>query len=279
MQANYHYISFSWLIGGIIEYATRGNAAGGDGFRSVVEERVASRIGSSGEMFIGGVPHARLEHASRLVPPPAYAPSPNPLDPAPLLFFKRLLAAVECRIFVTAGNSRRWREVCLPSSNGWFTSRSVARMYAALVNGGQLGEGEQGNRLVSDRSANLVLNIIGDNKCNVASTKVGFPPPPSQRSCRPLLLPLDIYSPAWLMLSAGTQETHQLWWQGDARLSCGFSPWLNPEIHAPEEDQVTINANGGAASNDFPPHPLCARDNTLHSSPPTQPINHQSLLF
>ena len=196
MQASYHYISFSWLIGAIIEFATKGESCGGLGFRRVVEDRVASRIGSSGEMFVGGVLPAKLQHASRLVPPPVYALPPNPSAPAPLLFLKRILAAVECRIFVAAGNSRRWRDVCLPSSNGWFTSRSVARMYAALVNGGRLSEEEGGNRLVSDKSANLVLNVIGDKSCNVASAKVGLPsfsstkftaPPPPY----PTLLPLS----------------------------------------------------------------------------------------
>jgi hypothetical protein len=38
--------------------------------------------------------------------------------------------------FTKVGNSRFWSSICLPSSNGFFTARSLARMYGAIVNGG-----------------------------------------------------------------------------------------------------------------------------------------------
>ncbi len=50
---------------------------------------------------------------------------------------------LECRLFVAIGNSRKWRGLVLPSSNGFVTARAVASMYGAVVNQGALVSGMQ----------------------------------------------------------------------------------------------------------------------------------------
>ena len=39
---------------------------------------------------------------------------------------------------VSGGNAKRWRGICLPSSNGLCTADAVARVYGALANHGCL---------------------------------------------------------------------------------------------------------------------------------------------
>ena len=46
------------------------------------------------------------------------------------------IAWLECCILVAVGNSVAWSQLCLPSSNGYFTAIGVARMYGALANEG-----------------------------------------------------------------------------------------------------------------------------------------------
>ena len=52
-----------------------------------------------------------------------------------------VLAWLESLLWVTIGNLRSFRRLCLPSSNGVFTARSLGAMYGALANGGTLSDG------------------------------------------------------------------------------------------------------------------------------------------
>jgi hypothetical protein len=47
-----------------------------------------------------------------------------------------MLGWIESFLFRTIGNSDVWRNVCLPSSNGFFTANALGRMYGALANSG-----------------------------------------------------------------------------------------------------------------------------------------------
>mgnify|MGYP003386920169 FL=1 len=51
-------------------------------------------------------------------------------------FFFLVLAVIEGVLCCAIGNCNIWRGICLPSSNGYFTSQAVAVMYGALANGG-----------------------------------------------------------------------------------------------------------------------------------------------
>lgn len=85
--------------------------------------------------FTVAVAPSRLGHASRLVAPPVYAPHPSPAPPPLQRLLKRLFAALECRIFVTAGNHARWRDVCLPSSSARppLPSQTILFLFIKLV--------------------------------------------------------------------------------------------------------------------------------------------------
>jgi CubicO group peptidase (beta-lactamase class C family) len=53
-------------------------------------------------------------------------------------------------------NSLRVRKACLPSANGHFSARALARMYGALANGGEI----DGVRLVSPERIGLMSRIV-----------------------------------------------------------------------------------------------------------------------
>jgi CubicO group peptidase (beta-lactamase class C family) len=55
-------------------------------------------------------------------------------------------------------NSLRVRQACLPSANGHFSARALARMYGALANGGEI----DGIRLVSPERIGLMSRIVTD---------------------------------------------------------------------------------------------------------------------
>jgi hypothetical protein len=91
------------------------------------------------------VPDKRLQSTSRLLAPPTYPPLAtrfSHLSPIQRLI-KRILSMLECRLFVAIGNSRKWRGLVLPSSNGFVSARAVASMYGAIVNQGALADGMQ----------------------------------------------------------------------------------------------------------------------------------------
>ena len=79
----------------------------------------------------------------------------------------------------------------LPSSNGFFTCRSVARMYGALANGGLL---EDGSRLVSPKAVDVLHQSLAGER---------VPPP-------------------------GDATTARATW---GRLGLGFGPWEVQELH------------------------------------------------
>jgi hypothetical protein len=59
-----------------------------------------------------------------------------------------MLGWIESFLFCTIGNSDVWRNVCLPSSNGFFTANALGRMYGALANSGSLAAAD-GNQVDS----------------------------------------------------------------------------------------------------------------------------------
>jgi CubicO group peptidase (beta-lactamase class C family) len=137
--ALYHYVSFSWIIGGIIERVS------GQHIHQLVRDRVAAPLHQHGNMFVGLLPRPEHARAARLETPHAYAPLPEgwgapdePAEAAPTggeargSLSKRLLAWLESSVFVAAGNAGLWRRVCLPSSNGFFTAHALGSMYGAL---------------------------------------------------------------------------------------------------------------------------------------------------
>ena len=132
----YHALTYGWIAGGIVE------GASGRSFKDVLEEDLARPLGVSGELYVGipeGVDH-RLTTLQEPPPPPPGTPDPiaslSPDDD----YFKAMGATPSLDL-----NDREVRRACLPSANGHFTARALARLYGALACGGEIG----GVRLVS----------------------------------------------------------------------------------------------------------------------------------
>ena len=132
----YHATTFGWIVGGIIRGAT------GYHLKEVIAEEIAAPLGVATEMYVG-IPDGIEERLTTLKPtppPPPGAPNLRALLPADHDFFKAM--PMDDPIDMNAMNVRK---ACVPAWNGHFTARALAKMYAALANGGQVA----GTRLVS----------------------------------------------------------------------------------------------------------------------------------
>ncbi|MFN0093241.1 MAG: serine hydrolase domain-containing protein [Dehalococcoidia bacterium] len=126
----YHGLTYAWICGGIIQHAT------GRDPKELVVELIARPLGIEGELYIG---------------------IPDDLDPARLTELNDYTVDVNtlpeghlARRFGQRGNAGRFNDIrvrraCLPSVNGHFSARALAKMYGALANGGEV----DGARLVS----------------------------------------------------------------------------------------------------------------------------------
>lgn len=126
----YHGLTYAWIAGGIIQHAT------GRHPRDLVVDTIARPLGVEGELYIG-IPEdldaSRLTSLNDFTVDLSNVPADHP-----------------ARRFAQPGsadrfNDMRMRRACLPSVNGHFSARALARMYGALANGGEL----DGVRLVS----------------------------------------------------------------------------------------------------------------------------------
>lgn len=152
----------------------------------VVADRIAKPLGVVGDLYIGHVPHSEWPRIARLERTREVGRRPS------FCCWKRLVSKLESAALVLVGNSTLWKEICLPSSNGFMTARAVARMYGALANRGVLADG---SRLVRadtvDALTALAFNSSG-----------AWPPVPRRGS--------DV---------------------ANSYLSCGFSPWPDEDMH------------------------------------------------
>ncbi len=124
-ETGYHAITFGWIIGGIVE------AASGRHIREVIREDVAKPLGIEDEMFVG-IPDGVEDRLTKLQTPET--PREMPVEiPPDHDFFKAMPARTDVNY-----NELDVRKACLPSANGHFTARALARMYAALAFGGAL---------------------------------------------------------------------------------------------------------------------------------------------
>jgi CubicO group peptidase (beta-lactamase class C family) len=146
-DTGYHAITWAWIVGGIIEHAD------GRDISRVVEEEIARPLGVSGEMYIG-IPDGVDDRLATL------------LEAGPVVD-----AAAAQRAGVTADsdfakamptdhdfswNDLRLRQACVPSANGHFTARALARMYGALANEGEI----DGVRLVTPARVREMQRIV-----------------------------------------------------------------------------------------------------------------------
>ncbi|XID74058.1 serine hydrolase domain-containing protein [Alkanindiges sp. WGS2144] len=158
-QTAYQALSFGWLLGGMIEKVT------GQRICEIFQKELVEPLGLDGAYF--GVPTNELDRVARPILPPNKPDQDKAVNkPAkkhlPLLpNGRRPLTLQEKALKLTGldpyeaedalmpkGISRfsfftdRALQACIPAANGVFTARSLAKMYAMLVNQGEI-DGQQ----------------------------------------------------------------------------------------------------------------------------------------
>ncbi|XP_020691817.1 uncharacterized protein LOC110106301 [Dendrobium catenatum] len=132
-QQLYHYLSFGWLCGGIIEHAS------GKKIQEVLEEAIVHPLNIEGELYIGIPPgvESRLATLS--------------LDTDELEKFSAIQSRSEIPGSLQQGNileivttipfffnTLNVRRAIIPAANGHCSARALARYYAALATGGNI---------------------------------------------------------------------------------------------------------------------------------------------
>lgn len=127
----YHAVTFAWIAGGIVQ------AVDGRHIKDFIREEIAMPLGVADELHVGipaDTPESRLA-TLEIVP----AGEGLPLEPD--ADFYKAMPREQWPHF----NEMAVRMACLPSGNGHFSARALARMYAALAGDGSI----DGARLVS----------------------------------------------------------------------------------------------------------------------------------
>jgi aarF domain-containing kinase len=133
-QQNYHYMSYGWLCGGIIEHTS------GKKFQEILEEAIIVPLKLQGEMYIGIPPgvESRLAtlslDADDLRKLSGMSSSRSDL---PSSFQSSNLGQVATTL-PSLFNTLNARRAILPSVNGHCSARALARYYATLVDSGTI---------------------------------------------------------------------------------------------------------------------------------------------
>lgn len=128
----YHAVTYGWIVGGIVAGAT------GRHIKEVIQTEIASPLGLGDELFVG-IPDDPAVQARLATLEIAAAGEGMPI-PDDADFYKAMPKAMWPHF-----NTMPFRQACLPSGNGHFSARALARMYGTLANGGEV----DGVRLIS----------------------------------------------------------------------------------------------------------------------------------
>ena len=274
-QASYHLVSFSWIAGGIVEGALA-RAGTPMSISDFVQGRLASSCISGSfphrDMWIGRLDPAERYRVARLcrVARPVQSSVKGIASSGAgghdaagrinngsgccsrygsYLAWWRLaivgmvwsfLRWLESTAFVFIGNSRWWQQVCLPSSNGFFTAEAVAKMYGVVATGEWVESrgGDDGHcRRFQNRALSVLLEKLGGKHS----------------------LPIRRNGTA-TAATAGTTDLDD----GDhgaddddddddgaARLSCGYNPWPDEATQGPRDARWCIGHSGMGGSTAF----------------------------
>jgi CubicO group peptidase (beta-lactamase class C family) len=167
-QAAYHHISWSWLTGGIVE------GCSGQHVRDALTQLVATPLGAAHDMHLGVLPQHQRHRVCPLVRPGLAALWRRGGAGSLLARLLRVLAAwlegvLMCFIF----NSGLFASVCLPSSNGFWTAASVARMYGALANAGTVERPDGSTARLLEAAALAAVVHKVSNDARVPSPREG----------------------------------------------------------------------------------------------------------
>ncbi|CAM0909711.1 unnamed protein product [Alopecurus aequalis] len=135
----YHYLSFGWLCGGLIEHAS------GKKFQEILEEAIVRPLQIDGELYIGIPPGVESRLAALTVEMEEMKKlsglRPGPDVPAELLSGIAQMASGIPALF----NTLNIRRAIIPAANGHISARALARYYAALGAGGAIPSPHSGN--------------------------------------------------------------------------------------------------------------------------------------
>ncbi|KAK3134491.1 hypothetical protein QOZ80_6AG0549860 [Eleusine coracana subsp. coracana] len=127
----YHYLSFGWLCGGLIEHAS------GKKFQEVLEEAIVHPLQLEGELYVGIPPGVESRLAALTVDTDELqklSGRTGPEVPSTLLNNVAQMASGIPVLF----NTLNVRRVIIPAANGHCSARALARYYAALATGGSI---------------------------------------------------------------------------------------------------------------------------------------------
>ena len=122
----YHAVTFGWLVGGIVAGAT------GRHVQEVIRTEIAEPLGIGSELYVG-VPVADATVRARLASLALLAAGDGLPIPDDAPFYQAMPKAMWPYF-----NDLALREACLPSGNGHFSARALAKVYGALANGGEI---------------------------------------------------------------------------------------------------------------------------------------------
>ena len=155
-STGYHAVTYGWIVGGIVAGVT------GRHIKEVIRDNIATPLGIADEFFVG-IPDGVEERLTtlKLINFGEGLGLPPDHD-----FFKAMPADMWQHF-----NSMPIRQACLPSGNGHFTARALARMYAALAGDGSL----DGARLVTKDRIPLMNRILTEevDRVTLAPMKKG----------------------------------------------------------------------------------------------------------
>lgn len=156
----YHGLTYGWLVGEVIQRVA------GRSVTELVRSEIAEPLGLDG--FYIGVPDDQIKRVAHLILPSERLARIRKLE-KPMKQLQRALSFV--RLPLDAGrmaaalapkdiehfdwSSAATLRACIPAANGAFTARALAKMYAALANGGEL----DGVRLLSAETLQRATEI------------------------------------------------------------------------------------------------------------------------
>lgn len=177
-HSGYHGLTYGHVIGGIIEHIT------GKSFEQVLQEELRAPLDLDG-LFIG-VPDDAVDRLAKLISLNGRlgdALRRHHVIPAQLRKIINLVTSffgADFSHFAKAlgpeflehvnVNDREHMQAVIPAANGAFTARSLARMYAALANGGEL----DGHRIVSQETVNSLMQTHVKSRDKVLNLPMGW---------------------------------------------------------------------------------------------------------
>ncbi|KAG6770896.1 hypothetical protein POTOM_026595 [Populus tomentosa] len=127
----YHFLSFGWLCGGIIEHAS------GKKFQEILEEAFVRPLNIEGELYVGIPPGVESRLASLTIDEDDFSKLSKigSLSALPSTFQPENISQLATTL-PALSNTLNIRRAIIPAANGHCSARALARYYAALVDRG-----------------------------------------------------------------------------------------------------------------------------------------------